>query len=70
MNNVPSVSGGYSLISDFDSLGNTPGTGRGSIVFPGTGKDGVAPGDFGGVSRAEGVRFSSRVSAPRVRGNR
>lgn len=57
MNNVPSVSGGYSLISDFDSLGDTPGTGRGSIVFPKTGKDGVAPGDFGGESCRGGAFF-------------
>lgn len=70
MNNVPSLSGGCSLISDLDSLGNTLGTGQGSIIFPKTGKGEVAPGIFWGLRRAEGVGFPGSVSSPRVRGNR
>lgn len=58
MNNVPSLSSRCSLISDFDSLGNTPGTWRGSIIFPKTGKGEVAPGIFWGGEACRGRGFA------------
>lgn len=64
MNNVPSLSDGCSLISDFDSLGNTPGTGRGSIIFPRTGKGEVAPGVFLGSEECRGRGFSRLTFVP------